>query len=72
LLRCNFPGKQSSSSGPLDRDTASKPDGDGRPDSHVRGGSDGYRTVELPVEEERRDDLGSDVFELYHVGYDEF
>jgi len=36
-----------------------------RADSHVQRGSGGYRTVELPVDEERHDHSGSDGHELH-------
>ena len=74
MLRSRFPGKQvrPNSGGPFDYDTASKPNGDDRPDGYVQRGSDGYRSAELPVEEERHSYLWSDLLELHHAGDDEF
>jgi len=72
LLRHSLPGKQSSSGGPHAHGTASKPDGDDRADRHVQRGSDGYGTVELPVEEERHGYRWGDLCELHDAGHDKF
>ena len=58
--------------GALDHDTASKPDSDDRSDSQLQRGRDGYRSAELPVEEERRRDLWGDLLELHYASHDEF
>jgi len=72
LFWCNFPGKQSSSSGPLAHDTASKPDGDSRTDRYLHSSCDGYGPFELSVEEERHSYRWGELIELHDAGHDKF
>ena len=53
-----------------DRDTAGEPDGDGRTDSNVRSSSGRDGATELPMAEQWREHIGSDIGKLHHAGDD--
>src|SRR5205807_715369 len=67
--QCSHADGQCRCGGAFDYHSAGQPDGDGWADGHVQRGSDGYRTLELPVDERRHHHSGGDVFELHHPGH---
>src|SRR5205807_4608130 len=68
--QCSHAHGQCRCGGAFDHHSAGQPDGDGWADGHRQHVSDGYRTVELPVDEEWDGHHRGDVLELHDPGHD--